>query len=288
MPPTLSTLFPWLALCTAAALLWPAATRRLALAPLAAGYAWALAQGALEPVALLWPAFLLAAGLAVRAASAPPWGRAAGHALFMALAAGLSLHALPGFHNLPAIVAARYTADAVPFTMYLNLDKPLVAFWVVLALAPPMAGRNAAVTLGAALGACAAAAVACLGAALAMGLVGWAPKWPGQGGLWLANNALLVTLAEEALFRGYIQQQLSQRWAHLRGGAALAIGVAATLFGLAHMAGGIQWVMLAGLAGLAYGVAYRYGGLAAAVLAHLGLNTLHYGLFTYPMRALAG
>ena len=124
--------------------------------------------------------------------------------------------------------------------------------------------------------------------ALAVGLVGWAPKWPALGWLWLANNALLVTLAEEALFRGYVQQQLTARWGHHRGGAALAIGAAALLFGLAHLAGGVQWVALASLAGVAYGVAYRYGGLAAAVLAHLGLNTLHFAGFTYPMRMVAG
>ena len=283
----LSALLPWLSVCLAAALLWPPATRRYALAPLAAGYAWALAHGALAPVALWWLALLLAAGLAVRAPG-PAWRRAGAHALFVPLAVGLSLHALPGFHNLPVIVAARYSGDAAPFSMYLNLDKPLAAFWIVLALAPPMAGRNAPATLGAALAACAAAAVVCLGVALSLGLVGWAPKWPESGWLWLANNALLVTLAEEALFRGYLQQQLSARWAHRRGGAALAIAVAAALFGLAHIAGGAPWVVLAGLAGVAYGVAYRYGGLAAAVLAHLGLNTLHYGLFTYPMRALAG
>jgi len=287
MPLPLPALFPWLALCMAAILLWPAATRAYALAPLAAGYAWALGQGALEPVALLWLALLVAAGLAVRAPG-PPWRIAAGHVLFIVLAVGLSLHLLPGFHNVQAIAGARYTADAMPFNMYLNLDKPLVAFWILLALAPRMAAADAATTLRTALVACAAAAAVCLGVALAAGLVGWAPKWPAQGWLWLANNALLVTLAEEALFRGYIQQQLTTCWQHRRGGTALAIAVAASLFGLAHIAGGMQWVVLAGLAGVAYGVAYRYGGLAAAVLAHLGLNTLHFAGFTYPLRALAG
>jgi membrane protease YdiL (CAAX protease family) len=287
MPLPFPTLLPWIALCLAAALLWPAATRRYALVPLGAGYAWGWAQGALDPIVLLWLALLLATGWAARAPG-PSWRRATGHALFVALAAGLGLHLLPGFHNAQAIAAARYTADAAPFSMYLNLDKPLVAFWVVLAAAPPMAGADAAATLRAALAACAAAAVACLGVALAVGLVGWAPKWPAQGWLWLANNALLVTLAEEALFRGYVQQQLTARWGHHRGGAALAIGAAALLFGLAHLAGGVQWVALASLAGVAYGVAYRYGGLAAAVLAHLGLNTLHFACFTYPMRMVAG
>ena len=77
-----------------------------------------------------------------------------------------------------------------------------------------------------------------------------------------------------------------QRWQRHAWGGRAAVAVAAVLFGLAHYAGGWQWILLAGLAGVAYGAAYRYGGLAAAVLAHLGLNAAHFGLFTYPMRAV--
>ncbi len=269
----------------AAALLWLPATRRWSLLPLAAAYAWAWTQGGIEPLALAWPALLVLAAMLVRPAS-PPALRATGHTLFLAVAVLLFLHWLPGFHNPLVIPRAALTPDAVPFGMYLNLDKPLVAFWVILAAAPVMAGTTARTTLGAALAACAAAIVVCLGLALALGVVGWAPKWPESGWLWLINNALLVTLAEEALFRGYVQQRLAQCWRGQRWGATAAPGVAALLFGLAHYAGGWQWMLLAGIAGVGYGVAYRHGGLAAAVLAHLGLNAAHYGLFTYPMRAI--
>ncbi len=268
----------------AAALLWLPAARPWALLPLAAAYAWAWTQGGIEPVALAWPALLALAALMIQPGGAPAL-RAAGHALFVALAVLLFLHWLPGFHNPLVIPRAALTPDAVPFGMYLNLDKPLVAFWVVLAAAPAMAGANPRATLTAALGACAAAVVVCLGLALALGVVGWAPKWPDSGWLWLINNALLVTLAEEALFRGYVQQRLARCWRDRPWGATAALLVAALLFGLAHYAGGWQWVLLAGVAGVAYGLAYRHGGLAAAALAHLGLNAAHYGLFTYPMRA---
>lgn len=268
----------------AAALLWLPAARPWALLPLAAAYAWAWTQGGIEPVALAWPALLALAALMIPPGGAPAL-RAAGHALFVALAVLLFLHWLPGFHNPLVIPRAALTPDAVPFGMYLNLDKPLVAFWVVLAAAPAMAGANPRATVASALGACAAAVVVCLGLALALGVVGWAPKWPDSGWLWLINNALLVTLAEEALFRGYVQQRLARCWRDRPWGATAALLVAALLFGLAHYAGGWQWVLLAGVAGVAYGLAYRHGGLAAAVLAHLGLNAAHYGLFTYPMRA---
>jgi uncharacterized protein len=275
---------PWFALFLAAALLWPPGTRRWALAPLAVAWAWALADGVVDPVALAGPALLLAAAALVRAGAGPA-SHAAGHALFVVVAVLLFAHLLPGFHNLQVIAPAPLTPDAVPFGMYLNVDKPLVGFWVVLVLAPPMAAAHARATLQAALLACAGAVTACLGLALALGVVGWAPKWPASGWIWLLNNALLVTLAEEALFRGYVQERLTQWWRHHPWGAWAALAVAAALFGLAHYAGGWQWMLLAALAGVGYGVAYRYGGLAAAVLAHLGLNAAHFGWFTYPMRA---
>lgn len=316
---------PWPALFLAALMLWPPATRRWALVPLAMAWAWAWRDGVIDPVALAAPALLALAAVCIRPtfqANSPatplPVLRLFGHLLFVLLAAALFLHLIPGFYNPQVIAPAPLSADAVAFGMYLNLDKPLVAFWVILVLAPPMvggyaegyvgadagralgsdarshAGGNAggiAVhiagrTLVAALLACTAAVLVCLGLALALGVVGWAPKWPDTGWIWLLNNALLVTVAEEALFRGYVQQQLATCWRNRRWGGWAALGVAALLFGLAHFAGGWQWMLLATMAGVAYGVAYRYGGLAAAVLAHLGLNAAHFGLFTYPMRAV--
>ncbi len=281
----MSLFSPWSALFVAAALLWPPATRRWALAPLVVAWAWAWADGVIDPIALAAPALLGLAAMCVRSGSGKAV-RVMGHVLFVLLAAALFLHWLPGFHNPQVIPPAPLSADAVAFGMYLNLDKPLVAFWVIWVLAPPVMGENARRTVAAALLACAAAVLICMGVALALRVVGWAPKWPDTGWLWLINNALLVCLAEEALFRGYVQQQLANLWRNRRWGSAAASGVAAVLFGLAHFAGGWQWMLLATLAGTAYGVAYRYGGLAAAVLAHLGLNAAHFGLFTYPMRAV--
>jgi membrane protease YdiL (CAAX protease family) len=122
-----------------------------------------------------------------------------------------------------------------------------------------------------------------LGGAMLLGMIAWAPKWPPQSTIWLLNNLLLVTLVEEALFRGYIQGGLSRRLKLLPYGQAIALLVTAVLFGLAHAAAGWKWVLLAGLAGIGYGLAYRFGGLGAAIATHFGLNVLHFVFFTYPM-----
>ncbi len=71
----------------------------------------------------------------------------------------------------------------------------------------------------------------------------------GAGWLWVLNNLLLVTLVEEALFRGYIQGGLSQHFKQLAYGENLALLLASLLFGLVHPGAGWQWMLLASLAG---------------------------------------
>ena len=255
------------------------------LAILTLGYGLALSFGQLSFQALIAVSLLIIAGMA---ALYPPnrYVRYAGHGLFIVLALALALHWLPGFHNGRAINPERLSPQAIPFSMYLNLDKPLIGFWLLLVcpwIAPRFGWRA---SVGAALMGLMLAAIAALGGALLLGMIAWSPKWPAQGWLWLLNNLLLVTLVEEALFRGYLQGGLSRWFKHLPYGQTLALLIASALFGLAHVAAGWQWMLLAGMAGLGYGLAYRFGGLSAAIATHLGLNVLHFVFFTYPMLAL--
>ncbi|ACC74691.1 CPBP family intramembrane glutamic endopeptidase [Paraburkholderia phymatum] len=242
----------------------------------------ALAVGQLAPAALIALALLIFAAYAI----APERARSvryAGHVLFVALAVGLSTHWLPGFHNQRVIGPERITPDAVPFTMYLNLDKPLIGFWLLLAV-PWMRGRyELRTSLKVGLLSLLATTAACLAVAQLLGVVGWAPKHPAHSGLWLLNNLFLVSVTEEALFRGYLQGGLARLLARRKHADGIAFCVSTIVFALAHAPGGWQWIVLAGIAGAGYGLAWRYGGLQASVLAHFGLNTAHFFFFTYPM-----
>ncbi|KVH72635.1 CAAX protease [Burkholderia cepacia] len=276
----------WLALFAAAAFAWHRPQHGLSVGLAALAYACALAFGKLAPLALAPLALLAAAAWGVMPGR-PRAVRIAAHAAFAALAIALSLHLLPGFHNPLVIAPTRFTPDAVPFTMYLNLDKPLVGLWLVWVLpwVAPDVPLSRALRTGAV--AAVATAAACLAGALAFGMVGWAPKWPASGWLWLVNNLLLVTLAEEALFRGYVQGGLTRAFGAFAWGPWAALAIGAVLFGAAHAAGGWSWIVLGTVAGVGYGLAWRRGGLLASALAHAGLNVVHFGLFTYPMLAAA-
>lgn len=287
-PGTLWSVSIWGLLCAAAATLWWPRARAATLALLALALAAAFMRGLLAPPALAWLALLVLAAWLVRPAR-PRAARIGGHALFVLTAFALGLHLLPGFDNPRLLADLRLTADSAPMSLYFNFDKPLAGFWLLLCwplLRLYGAGeRPLATSLGAGLAGAAAAAALCLGLGLALGVVAWAPKWPWFGALWALNNLLLVALTEEAMFRGYLQESLQRRWERHRWGAHAAIGLSALAFGLVHAGGGARWIALATLAGLAYGWAYRKGGLAGAVLAHFGLNLLHFTLFTYPQLA---
>lgn len=256
----------------------------LYLALLSIGYVLALIYGQLGWLAAVSIVLLLIAGYAVRQ-QYRPWARYLGHGLFIVLALALAMHWLPGFSNGRAIDPQRFTPDAVPFSMYLNQDKPLIGFWLLLACPWIVARRRLRLSLCVAAVALSLTAIAALGGATWLGVISWAPKWPEQAWLWVLNNLLLVTLVEEALFRGYVQGGLSRRFQHLPYGENLALLLASLMFGLVHVGAGWHWVLLASIAGLGYGLAYRFGGLGAAIVTHFGLNLLHFGLFTYPMLA---
>ncbi|WP_283190367.1 CPBP family intramembrane metalloprotease [Pseudomonas sp. PMCC200344] len=254
------------------------------LALLSTGYGLALIYGQLGWLAGISVALLLFAGFAVRQQKLSiAWHL--GHALFIVLALALAMHWLPGFYNGRAIDPQRFTDDAVPFSMYLNLDKSLIGFWLLLVCPWIVGRRSLRLSIYATAMALSLSAVLALGGALLLGVISWAPKWPHQAWLWALNNLLLVTLVEEALFRGYIQGGLTRRFKNLPYGENLALLLASLLFSLVHVGAGWQWVLLASLAGVGYGLAYRFGGLGAAIATHFGLNLLHFGLFTYPMIA---
>ncbi len=130
--------------------------------------------------------------------------------------------------------------------------------WVLLAMAIP-----ALLLFAMALG----------GLAIELHLPQWLPAF-------MLANIFFVSLAEEALFRGAIQQSLSRYLSPY-----LALFITAILFGLVHFAGGMLLIIFASLAGIIYGLAWMWSGrLWVATLFHFALNLTHLLFFTYPFK----
>lgn len=191
----------------------------------------------------------------------------------------LFLHLVPGFHNPLMIDGEKPGPLSAPFTMYYNFDKALVPFLLFACLPTLFAAKTGKSVGKTGWIALALAVPALLLLAVALGGLKIEPHAPSWFLAFMMANLFFVCLAEEALFRGYLQQRLSQ-WL----GAWPALIIAALVFGAAHLAGGMLMVAFATLAGLIYGLAWMWSGrLWVPILFHFGLNLTHLLLFTYPL-----
>ena len=204
-------------------------------------------------------------------------------ALCAGLVSGLIfLRLLPGFNNLNIFKGFVGSETALPYSLWLNFDKPVVG----LILAYYFCKRkivnlkNLSSILLSTFKICLLSCLVVYPLAWGLGYVGWEPKIPEILWWWIPINLLGTCLAEEALFRGLLQDKLLGPI--LR--QPFSILVAALAFGASHFAGGWKYVALASVAGIFYGWAYEKGGksLDAAVLCHFGLNLGHLLLLTYP------
>lgn len=200
------------------------------------------------------------------------------------LALALALHVVPGFRNPVVIDAARFSVDSASFTQYANFDKGAVGLLLLALMAPHIRNlgdlrRIVKPLLLAAL----VTVIAVLGTAAAVGYVRWDPKWPPEAWTFLTINLLFTCVAEEAFFRGVIQEQLTKALEGHPRLIGLPVVVSTALFALAHAGGGLPLVALAALAGLGYSVVYAMTRrVEAAILVHFAVNAVHFVGFSYP------
>lgn len=191
----------------------------------------------------------------------------------------LFVHVIPGFNNLQVLNKVTAGPLSAPFSMYLNLDKPLALFALFLAY-PFLLGSEAKGRVKPAL-LVMILLLSLLPITAMLGALKPELSLPSWWWLFALNNLILTCVAEEALFRGFIQQSLSRRFDW-----RLGLVIASILFGLAHFAGGPLLIGFATLAGLGYGLVFHFTGrLWCAVLAHFLFNFCHLVFFTYPILA---
>lgn len=201
----------------------------------------------------------------------------------VSLVASLALlaHLLPGFSPRPLWPAVQLSADAAPYALRLNWDGLLVGLTLLLRYQAPRTPHPRA-GWPQLLVCCGLTLLLVPALALALDVVDWQPKWPALLALWLAVNLWMSVLAEELLFRAWLQRALIARW-----GATTGLCLTAALFGAAHLPFSAGFALVAGVAGLGYGLIYLLSGrLALAMMLHLGVNLLHLLLLSYPLKSV--
>lgn len=174
---------------------------------------------ALIPLTLLFACYLLLKKITT------PYSRWICISLIFILSTALMSHLFAGFNNWQIVSASFLSEGARPYSLYLNYDKPFVALFPLALTIPLIPIKNRfqkkeksapprlkswllKTSLCALVGA--PLLIAC---ALALHFIRFDPKAPLISPLYLIVNLFFVTLPEEALFRGFLQQEL---YTHLR------------------------------------------------------------------------
>ena len=196
-------------------------------------------------------------------------------------------HQIPGFANWQIVNDTLLSADALPFSMYLNFDKPLVGLLILgFGTLPLLKSKKDGYSVFiktvpiAIIGTFVIA-----GLAYAFGYIKFEPKWDNFFIVWFTSNLFLTVIAEEVLFRGFVQKYLSLAFAKIWFGSGLALLIASILFAVVHT-GGLTYIFLAFVSGILYGWVYiKTNRIEASILTHLFLNSVHILLLTYPGQA---
>lgn len=213
------------------------------------------------------------------------WGKNLLTVLSGLIALGLALHLFPGFHAQKLYDGMRLSADAAPFKLNLNFGKASAGLFLLVAYSPRIRRWAEArkvftplmwlIAIG--------TPIAVIGAALAFGEIRFDPKWPAPALAFLGVNLLFTCVAEEAFFRGLLQERLHRLFGEGSVGRWLPVALMAALFPLLHLNGDAAYLVLVALAGLGYSLAYCVSRrIEAAVLTHFLVNATHFLLFTYP------
>lgn len=199
--------------------------------------------------------------------------------IILILAVVLYQHVLPGFNNVLIFDKIQVSKDAFPFTMYFNIDKTLVGFLLFCFVIPWEANLKMAVRKAWPL--VIITIFLLIGLALIFDFVKVDYKFYDYFFLWALNNLFIVSMAEEVLFRGFLQRHLSLL--KIKRSEIIAIIITALVFGVLHWKGGIYYVVYGTIAGVMYGFIYHKSkSIIFTIVSHFVVNVVHIIFFTYP------
>lgn len=198
---------------------------------------------------------------------------------------GLMTHFIPGFHNWLLGSNLQISDHAFPFTFYLNFDKPFIGFFPLALTIPLISSRFHWRTIAAKTFALSAVGImVMIVISLYLKVVDIDLKFPHITFIWLIANLFLVTIPEEAFFRGFLQREIDQiiqtKWSGVFSIIVVSLFFATLHFGFVS---DLNFISLSFVASLIYGtVYYLTRSIESSIFCHFLFNTIHFFCFTYP------
>jgi len=202
--------------------------------------------------------------------------------LIFVLSILLFLHLMPGFNNPVIIDSAQVSNNSPLYSQYLNFDKALVAFFLLIYVipSPPKLSYESYLVV---IGAISLSYGVAILLATTTGMIEYDFKNPDFLLAWVLTNLFITVYAEEAFFRGFIQSSIDKFFNDNKYKEIIVVISSGLLFGLAHFPGGIIYASIASILGGAYAFGYsRTGNILVPITGHFVFNLIHFVIFTYP------
>jgi uncharacterized protein len=195
-------------------------------------------------------------------------------------------HTLPGFHNWKIMDAVCIGNSYIPYSLWLNFDKPFIGLFVLAWMIPLISTKNQfKVLLKKTLPLAALGIIILMFLAVYKGGISADLKLPNFLIPWMIINLFFTVIPEEAFFRGFVQQELFDRISHKPTAHVVSVIVASLFFAAAHIhwISSIPFLFMVFIAGVIYGTIYQITkSIESAIFTHFALNLVHFIFFTYP------
>ena len=204
---------------------------------------------------------------------------------------GLITHLIPGFHNWLLGSNLQISKDAFPYTLFLNFDKPFIGIFPLALTIPLISSRFHFRTVAAKTLALSAVGIMIMMViSLYLHIVDIDLKFPNITFIWLIANLFLVTIPEEAFFRGFLQREIHEylqtKWSGPFSIIAVSLFFAVLHFGFVK---DLNFISLSFVASLIYGTIYHVTrSIESSIFCHYLFNVIHFFCFTYPALKVAG
>ena len=195
-------------------------------------------------------------------------------------------HLIPGFNNIEFAHQWQASPTSPPMNIFMNYDKSTCALFILAFMIPLIqTSREWRTTLLAAIPWSVLSCVVLFSLGYTMNLIAYDPKLPAISFLWLIRQIFFVIIPQEALFRGFIQREITMGLNNSAAGI-LAVLLSSLLYALTHLliATSLPFFISAFVAGVLYGTIYQITcRIEAAILTHLIVSIVHFFFFSYPL-----
>lgn len=242
-------------------------------------------QGLIQGGGLIWLfLFLGTCHLFFKKKNLTPLARLIIGTLLFSILIGLVQHLLPGFSHTLVLDKVSVSPLSRPYSMYLNFDKVMAGLILYVTSDSIVSERSIDKTsIKQTLIVLLSCVTFILIPSFLSGHVRFDFKIPGILGIWVLHNVLFVCMAEEVIFRGFLQKLLLSFLKNVPGMNYGSLLISSLFFGLHHFKGGMIYVLLASICSLFYGYVYeKTKNIKCSMLVHFGLNLVHFIFFTYP------